>query len=299
MTLAYIFNNPKIIYKLIAIILNPILSDKLYLSLFYRGEFRKKLDWEHPETYQEKLQWLKLFDRNPMYSKLVDKYEVKEIVASKIGSQYIIPTIGIWSKINDIEWDILPNRFVLKTTHDGGGKGIVICKDKSNFNKEEALKKLKKSFKRNTYRNVREWPYKNVEPRIIAEQYIEDSNSHDLHDYKFFCFNGEVKAMFVATDRASGCVKFDYFDCDFNHLDIIQTHPMSGKIISKPECFDEMKKLASILSQGIPHVRCDFFQVNGKVYFGELTFYHHGGFVPFHPDKWNKIWGSWLNLPNK
>lgn len=297
MRISYIFKNPNVLFKIGALLLSPLLSDKLYLSLFYRGEFGRKLNWTHPETYQEKLQWLKLYDRNPMYTKLVDKYEVKNIVASKIGLKYIIPTLGIWSKVDEIDWDSLPSQFVLKTTHDGGGNGVVICRDKSHFDIDAAKKQLNESLKRNTYKNVREWPYKNVVPRIIAEQYIEDCITHDLPDYKFFCFNGSVKAMFVATERGSGDVKFDFFDSEFNHLDIVQTHPMSGKTISKPECFEEMKKLSSILSADIPHVRCDFFQVNGQVYFGELTFYHHGGFVPFRPKRWNKIWGDWLQLP--
>lgn len=299
MTISYIIKNPQIIYKLIAIIFNPLLSDKLYLSLFYRGEFGKKLNWEKPVTFQEKLQWLKLNNRNPAYSELVDKYEVKRIVGSQIGEQYIIPTIGVWYRFEDIDWDTLPEQFVLKTTHDGGGKGIVICKNKKTFDLKKAKKILTSSLSRNTYKNVREWPYKNVKPRIIAEQYIEDTLTHDLPDYKFFCFNGEVKALYVATGRSSGNVKFDFFDVNFNHLDIVQTHPMSGVQIEKPKCFEEMKRLASILSLGMPHVRCDFYQVNGQVYFGELTFYHHGGFVPFHPQSWNKIWGDWITLPNK
>ncbi len=275
---------------------NFLYSDATYLKLLFRLKMGYKLNLDNPKTYSEKLMWLKLNDHNPEYAKLVDKYAVKEIVTKKIGSQYVIPTFGIWKLPKDIEWDKLPNCFVLKTTHGGGNTGVVICKDKSRFDKEKAIKKLNRSLKQDIYKSLREWPYKNVPRRIIAEQYIEAENN-DLPDYKFFCFNGEVKALFIGTERGTGNVKFDYYDADFNHLDLIQTHPMSGKIIKRPVCFDEMKVIAAKLSQGIPHVRIDLYEVNGKVYFGEYTFYHHGGCVPFHPHKWDSIFGSWINLP--
>lgn len=274
-----------------------LIPDKLYLQLLYRRLFDKKLDLNNPQTYNEKLQWIKLYDRRPEYTTMVDKYAVKQYVANRIGEEYIIPTLGVWEKPEDIEWNKLPYQFVLKCTHDSGG--LVICKDKSKLDKDAAMDKLRKSLRRDYYKASREWPYKNVPRRIIAEKYMEDSKLGDLPDYKFFCFDGVVKALFIGTERGTGDVKFDFYDADFNHLDLVQTHPMSGKILPKPENFDLMKELASKLSIGIPHVRVDFYNINGRIYFGEMTFFHHGGVIPFHPEKWAYTFGSWIKLPNK
>ena len=206
--------------------------------------------------------------------------------------------MGVWERPEDIEWDKLPNQFVLKTTHGGGNSGVIICRDKSSFDKQKALAKLKKSLKQDIYKSLREWPYKNVPRRILAEQYIEPKpDVKDLSDYKFFCFDGEVKALFIGTERGTGNVKFDYYDADFNHLDLIQQHPMSGRQLEKPTGFEEMKHIASLLSKGIPQVRIDLYNVNGKIYFGEMTFTHHGGVVPFHPESWDNKFGEWLKLP--
>lgn len=276
---------------------NFLYSDGIYLKMLFRLKMGYKLNLKDPKTYSEKLMWLKLYDHKPEYTKLVDKYAVKEIVAQKIGAQYVIPTLGIWDRPEDIEWEKLPNRFVLKTTHGGGNTGVVICKDKSSFDKEKAIAKLKKSLKQDIYKTLREWPYMKVPRRIIAEQFVEGENN-DLPDYKFFCFDGEVKALFIGTERGSGNVKFDYYDADFNHLDLIQQHPMSGRDIPKPVCFDEMKVIASKLSKGIPHVRIDLYEVKGQIFFGEYTFYHHGGCVQFHPKSWDYKFGEWLELPH-
>ena len=230
---------------------------------------------------------------------MVDKYAVKDYVTRIIGKEHVIPTLGVWDKPEDVDWDILPNRFVLKTSMGGGNLGVVICKDKASFNKEEAIRKLQKAMKQDLYKNLREWPYKNVRKRILAEAYMEDDTTKELRDYKFFAFDGVVKALFIATERGSGDVKFDYFDADFNHQDLVQQHPMSGVDIPKPACFEEMKAIASKLSVGLPHVRVDLYEVNGKVYFGEYTFSHHGGIVPFHPEKWDYEFGSWIKLPEK
>lgn len=228
---------------------------------------------------------------------MVDKYAVKEYVANIIGEEYIIPTIGVWDKPEDIDWDSLPDKFVLKTTHGGGNTGVLVCKDKNQLDKSDAIKKLNKSMKQDLYKFQREWPYKNVPKKIIAEVYMEDVKTKELRDYKFFAFDGIVKALFIATERGRGNVKFDFFDANFNHLDLIQQHPMSGVEIPKPSCFDQMKDIASKLSVGLPHVRVDLYEVNGKVYFGEFTFSHHGGVVPFHPKEWDFKFGSWLKLP--
>ena len=276
-----------------------VLSDETFLKCQYRLHMGKKLNLKNPQTYNEKLQWLKLYDRKPIYTTMVDKYAVKEYVEEIIGKEYIIPTLGIWNSFKEIDFAKLPKQFVLKTTHGGGSTGVVVCKDKDTFDVAAAKVKLEKSMRTNIYNSLREWPYKNVKRRILSEQYIEDNVVGELADYKFFCFNGEVKALFVGTERSTGDVKFDYYDADYNHLDLIQYHPMSEHPLPKPLNFELMKELASKLSKGIPHVRVDLYECNGHVYFGELTFYHHGGTVPFHPESWDYTFGSWLTLPSK
>ncbi len=416
------------------------LPDKVYLKLIFWLKMGRRLNLVNPQTFSEKLQWLKLYNRDSKYTTMVDKYAVKDYVARIIGDEYIIPTLGVWDKPENIDWDRLPDQFVLKTTHGGGNTGVVICRDKGSFDKKKAVDKLNKSLKQDIYRTLREWPYKNVPRRIIAEKYIEpdfktrdlpdykffcfggepkycqvisgrdtemcidffdydwnhqkfqtpqkypfaketpakpvhfevmwkaaqklaqgkpfsridfystgDSvffgeitffptsgmggfkpdqydellgsmislpgvklggviinvqqnneiviNKPDLPDYKFFCFDGEVKALFIGTERGSGDVKFDFYDSDFNHLNLVQSHPMSGRIIEKPLNFDKMKDLAAKLSKGIPHVRVDLYNVNGKILFGELTFFHHGGITSFHPESWDYTFGSWIQLP--
>lgn len=275
--------------------LMSIIPDRLYIQIKYFYRFHKFANIKKPTTYNEKLQWVKLYDRNPSYTKLCDKYEVKEYVRNIIGDKYIVTNLGLYNSFDEIDFNKLPNQFVLKCTHDSGG--LVICKDKNNFNKERARKIINDSLNTNYYWHSREWPYKNIKPRIIAEKYIED-NSGDLVDYKFFCFDGEVKALYVATDRQNKEeeTKFDFFDDNFNHLDFFNSHPNSKKEIKKPECFEEMKEIASKLSKGFRHVRVDLYESNGKVYFGELTFFHMSGFQPFKPEKWDYTFGEWFKL---
>jgi hypothetical protein len=222
---------------------------------------------------------------------------VKKYISAKIGNEYVIPTLGIWDKFDDIDFDKLPDQFVLKCTHDSGG--IVICTDKSNFNVNSAKRKIEKSLKFNFFYIAREWAYKSVKPRIIAEMYMMDESGLELKDYKFFCFNGEVKALFIATDRNTKNeeTKFDFYDINFNHLPIRHGHPNAIKPIDKPFGFEKMIEIASILSKNIPHVRVDLYNINGKIYFGEFTFFHHAGFVAFEPDEWDYIFGNWIQLP--
>lgn len=299
MNIRYLLRHPYSIIASLSLLLSPILSDKYYLTMLYFGIFGKFINWRNPKTFNEKIQWLKIYNKNPLYSSLVDKYEVKTYVAQSIGGEHVIETLGIWDDANQIDFDSLPSKFVLKTTHDGGGKGIIVCKDKSSLNIQAAIKDLNDSLLRDSSLISREWVYRNVKRRIIAERYMEDSITHELPDYKFFVFNGKVKAMFVATERSTGDVKFDFFDENFNHLDIVQMHPQSSKPIKKPAQFEQMKVLAEKLCQGIPFVRCDLYEVDNKVFFGELTFFHHGGFVPFHPSEWDEKLGSWIILPKK
>lgn len=291
--------NPKKVATYLLCRIAPILPDKLFLKWLFRLRMGYKLNLDNPQTYSEKLQWLKLYNRKPEYTKMVDKIDAKDYVASIIGEEYIIPTIGVWSRAEDIDFDKLPNQFVLKCTHDSGG--IVICSDKSKLDIKKAIAKMSKGLKRNFYSMNREWPYKNVKPRIIGEQYMVDESGYELKDYKFFCFNGEPKAMFIATDRGVAGVetKFDFFDMDFNHLPFTNGHPNSDKPVKKPVGFEEMKRLASALSQNIPHARIDFYDINGKIYFGEITFFHWSGTMPFNPIEWDYKFGEWIELPKK
>ena len=272
------------------------LPDKAYLSILYRASFKKRINWKNPKTFNEKLQWLKLYDRNPNYCNMVDKYEAKRFVKERIGSEYVVPALaGPWDDFDEIDFDTLPDRFVLKTTHDCGG--VFICKDKKSIDYEGAKHFLNKHLQRDYYLTCREWPYKNVKPRIFAEEYLADLEG-DLKDYKFFCFNGVPKLMFIASERQSKVneTKFDFFDMDFNHLPITNGHPNAHTAPKAPENFELMKELAVILSRNIPHLRVDFYECNGKLYLGELTFSHWGGLVPFEPEKWDEILGSWIQL---
>lgn len=271
-----------------------IYSDRLYIKWDYFAGMRRFPNLRHPKTYNEKLQWLKLNNRHEEYTKLVDKYEVKPYIASLIGEEHIIPTLGVWDRFEDINFDTLPKQFVLKTTHDSGG--VAVIKDKNNMDMKAVRKKLNKSLKRDFYLLHREYPYKNVKPRIIAEQFMVDESGTELKDYKFFCFDGIVKFLFVATDRAFD-VRFDFFDSEFNHLPFKQGHPWATKKIQKPENFESMKHIAEILSKGMPHVRVDLYNINGQIYFGEMTFFHFAGKVPFEPAEWDEKIGTWLKLP--
>ena len=274
------------------------ISPESFLKRMYRIQMGKELNLENPTTYTEKLQWLKLYDHRPEYTTMVDKYAVKQYVAERIGEQYVIPMLGVWEKVDDIDFDSLPNQFVLKTTHDSGA--LVICKDKSTLNVHAAKKRLRYFLKRHYYDCNREWPYKNVPPRIIAEEYMEDSTYQELRDYKFFTFGGEPKVLYIAQGRGRGePTVADFFDMDFNHLPFTIDHDMSQTPPIKPECFEEMKRLAAILSKGTPQLRVDFYEVDGKVYFGEMTFFHCSGFEDFHPAEWNRIFGDWVVLPEK
>ena len=278
--------------------LDGFIPDKVYLVLLYRRVFNKKLNIDNPKSFNEKLQWLKLYYRDPLYTTLVDKYAVKAYVAEKVnnGSLNIIPTLGIWDSFEDIKFDQLPEQFVLKTTHDSGS--VCICKDRNTFDYKKAKKILTKSLKHNYYLNDREWPYKDVPRRIIAEQYMVDESGTELKDYKFFCFNGEPRLMFVATDRPAD-TRFDYFDINFNHLPFMQGFPNSSKEINKPKGWVTMIEIAKMLSANIPHVRIDLYDINGKIYFGEYTFFHNSGFVPFKPEEWDYKIGNLLELPPK
>lgn len=269
------------------------MPDIAYIQLYYFASFRKFCNLKNPVTYNEKLNWLKLHDHNPIYTKLVDKYEVKEYVAKLIGEKYIIPTLGVWEEFDEIDFDKLPNQFVLKCTHDSAG--LVIVKDKNNLDINYARRVLQKALSQNFYYIGREWPYKNVKPRIIAEKYMEDEDG-ELKDYKFFCFNGEPKIMFLLKDRSID-TRLNFYDLEFNKLPFARGYPNFSDVLKKPKGWESMIKLSQILSTNFPHVRVDFYNINGDIYFGELTFYPGSGFERFKPQKWDKIVGDWLKLP--
>lgn len=244
------------------------LDDERYLRIIYRATFGKRLDLQHPVTFNEKLQWLKINDRQPVYTTMVDKYEAKRYVADIIGEEYIIPLLGVWDRFEDIDFDALPDRFVLKCTHDCGS--TLICRDKKQFDVRAARKMYTRLLKQNYYVRNREWPYKNVKPRIIAEEYMEDAATGDLRDYKFFTFGGRTELLYVATGRDGGVenLRFDFYDADFHHLDLVSAHPNAPVQPEKPAQFELMKELACRLAKDVPHLRVDFYEANGKVYFG-------------------------------
>ncbi|MCH8571899.1 hypothetical protein LSI54_11115 [Nesterenkonia sp. AY15] len=274
-----------------------VIPARAYIQLYYFAKFGKVCDLRNPSTFNEKLQWLKVNYRLPEHSNLVDKYAVKKIVADEIGEEHVIPTLAVYESAEDIDFDTLPESFVLKCTHDS--EGVALVKNKSCVDVTEIRSRLRLALKQNFYYIGREPHYRHVAPRIIAEPFIKDDQHDQLLDYKFFCFDGEVKAIFIASGRGSESMKFDYFDADFNSLEIRQSYPNSKVPPAKPNGYEKMLDIAKKLSKGHPHVRVDLYEVNGHVYFGELTFFHFSGFAPFRPSKWDEIWGGWLNLPEK
>lgn len=298
-TLSFYCHNPRRIVSGLVFHLNFLFPDKIYLKILFWAEMGYRLNTKNPKTYSEKLQWIKLYDHNPLYTSLVDKILVKDYVKKKVGEDLIIPTIKVWDTPNDIRLSDLPDRFVLKTNNGGGSNGVIVCKDKSSFDLDNAKRNLEKSLKSSIYRTHREWPYKNVKPRVFAEQFMQDESGYELKDYKFFCFDGKVKALFIAKDRYLGehNVKFDYYDRDFNHLDLRQSHENSDNPMTiPPKNYEEMISVAEKLSEGLKHVRVDLYNINGQIYFGEMTFFHYSGLTPFRPSTWDEIWGNWLQL---
>ena len=271
------------------------LSDETYIKLKFKVMIGKTLDLQNPKTYNEKIQWLKLHDRKPEYIPMVDKYAVKDYIQRTVGGQYAVPNFGIWDHFCDIDFSRLPDRFVLKPTHDSGT--VVICRDKNKFDLGSARKELEGSLKKNFYWVGREWPYKNVKPRILAEEYLVNDDGREVKDYKFHCFNGKVRFLYVTSDRFNGKgLKADYFDDRFNRLDIQWALPNSDYDIKKPVRFEEMKALAERLSIGIPTLRVDFYEVNGNIYIGELTFYDGSGFGKMD-EKLDRMIGDYILLP--
>lgn len=277
-------------------VFSDLFSDSVYLKCYYRSVLGKKLDLNMPKTYNEKLQWLKLYDRQPIYTDMVDKYVAKEFVAKRIGEKYIIKTFGVWDCFDDIDFDLLPNSFVLKCTHDSAG--YVICRNKEEFDIDSAREKITKCLKNNFYYVGREWPYKNVKPRVLAEEYMEDHTLHELRDYKIYTFNGVPKIMHLVSNRqnSQGETYGDYFDMDYNHLDLTTGHSNAPKCPDMPKNFEKMKEFAAVLAKGTIHLRVDFYEVDGQLYFGELTFYPYAGVADIEPERWDRILGDWIDF---
>lgn len=272
------------------------LSDEKYICKMFRARMGYRLDLKKCTTFNEKLQLIKLYDHKPLYSTIVDKYEVKEYVGGIIGKGYIVPTYGVWESIDDIDFEGLPDKFVLKCTHDSGG--ICVVKEKNAENIRVAKRIIERSLKKNYFYLYREWPYKNVKPRIIAEQYLESNSYGGITDYKIHCFSGEPKYILVCKDRytSSGLTE-DFFDIHWNHIDVRRPkHCNSLTVIPKPDELDELLNLARRLSNGFPFIRVDFYIIEHKVYFGELTFFPNGGFEKFIPESFDYLMGSLIQL---
>lgn len=274
---------------------SSIIPDKLYIRIMYKVVVGQWPDLKNPKTFNEKLQWLKLYDRNPLYTIMVDKVEVKKYVAEKIGDEYIIPTLGVWDNPEDIDFDKLPNQFVLKCNHNSG-LGMCICKDKSRLNIEKTIKGLKMGLRQNYFKYWREWPYKNVKRKIIAEKFMVDESGVELKDYKIFCFDGKPKIIEVDYGRFVNHMR-NVYDTDWNFIAMQIEFPNDpNHIVARPEKLNEMLSLAKKLSEGIPHVRADFYSINDKIYFGELTFFHGSGMEKFSPEEWNEKLGRLIPL---
>ena len=271
------------------------MPDEPYLKLMYYAHLGRKLDLKNPASCTEKIQWLKLYDRKSRYAAMVDKYEAKKVIAEAIGEEYIVPNLGIWDHPQDIDFDSLPERFVLKATHDSGT--VVVCIDKSQLNISDVKNKLSRALEQDYYYWGREWPYKNVKPRIIAEEYLEDTQTKELRDYKWYCFQGVPKLMAIFCGRQAGATTADYFDGCFRHEDMTWGYPIAERIPEKPASFEKMKELAAKLSEDVPFLRVDFYEVNGKPYVGELTFFDGSGFDVIEPSEWDTIIGDWITLP--
>ena len=277
--------------------LSRLIPDRIYLQIVYFKHFRRFINFNNPKTFNEKIQWLNLNYRNEEYTKLVDKYRVKQYITKLIGEEYVIPTLGVWNNVDDIDFKSLPEKFVLKCNNDSGG--IVICKNKKDFDEAKAKSFLKERLKNNGYWYGREWPYKNVKPCIIAEKYMEDSISKDIKDYKFFCFNGSMEFFDIDIDRFIEH-RANYYDRNGNFLPFGKTYcpPDYTKKIEMPKNLDKMIELAETISHNTVLSRIDFYEIDGQVYFGEITFYPGSGFSPFTDEKWDYKLGDMIDLPN-
>lgn len=275
-------------------------SDEDYLRIAYKAYVGRDLNIDEPKTFNEKLQWLKLYNRRPEYTVMVDKFLVRDYIAEKIGHEYLIPLLGVWDNPYEIDFSKLPDQFVLKCNHNSG-LGMCICKNKEKLDKKTVIKKLQAGLRQDYFEFSREWPYKNVPRKIIAEKYMEDHDQiNGLLDYKFMCFNGVVKCIFTCSDRFSkDGLKVTFYDTEWNIMPFTRHYPRQNTPEKKPKSFEKMVELAEKLAAGIPFVRIDFYEICGRIYFGEITFFPGSGFEEFSPEEWDKRLGSWIKLPAK
>ena len=273
-----------------------VIPDPLYLKIVYRLRMGKSLNLRNPRTYTEKMQWLKLHDFKPKYTAMVDKFLAKEYVGKIIGEEYIIPTYGVWDSAEEIDFDSLPNQFVLKCNHDSAS--VIICRDKNNFDRESACRILSACLKNDFFFVGREYPYRSIDRKIMAEAYMEDQELQELRDYKFFTFGGEPKLVHVVSNRQKCDEETygDFFDMDYQHLDMHMGHDFAPMRPEKPCNFEKMKEFARILSEGTRHLRVDFYEVDKKLFFGELTFYQDSGWKKIEPAEWDQRIGQWIDL---
>lgn len=271
-----------------------LLPDRLYIRLKCKINTGYWPNLRHPRTFNEKLQWLKLHDTDSLFTEMIDKYAVKQLVADRIGAQYVIPAYGVWDSVDDIDFDALPDKFVLKTTHDCGG--VVLCKDKKAFNREAAKRFLEKHQKYNYFYEGRERPYKNAAPRILAEAYAGDTDTC-LVVYKVMCFHGEPKVIQVIQDDKTKDESIDYFDTQWNRLDLRTNFPNSKVPMERPLCLEQMLSLSKELAGDRPFLRVDWYAIGDALKFSEFTFYSDSGWAAFHPEQWDHILGNWIRLP--
>ncbi|WP_165247919.1 ATP-grasp fold amidoligase family protein [Adlercreutzia sp. ZJ141] len=271
------------------------ISDRTYINLFYYAYQGIFPNLNNPEGFNEKLQWLKLHTYNEFYTNLTDKYLVKNYVAKILGDQHVIPTLAVWDRVEDIDAQKLPESFVLKCNHDSGS--VVVCKDIKNFDIDSAKKKLGKALKRNYFWKSREPNYRKIKPKVIAEQYVEDVGKNELTDYKFFCFDGVARFVQVDSGRFSQHIR-NFYTTDWEFIDVEYGCANDKRLVQDPPIhFREMLDMAEMLSEGIPHVRVDFYDTGAQVFFGEMTFHHGGGVMDITPPFYDRLWGSYLSLP--
>ena len=283
------------IYRKICVCFGKYIPDKIYLKLLYEARMGKKLNLKNPITFDEKLQWLKLYDRKDEYTVWADKYEVRNYVAEKLGEQYLIPLLGVWNSTDELKLDDLPEQFVLKCTHDSAS--VCICTNKKNFDWNAAMDKLQKSLNQNYYWHSREWPYKNITPRIIAEAYMTDESGTELKDYKIYTFGGEPYLIQVDFDRFHNHRR-NLYTTEWEYIDETIEYSKDPNVkIAKPEHLEEMLECSRKLAVGTISLRTDFYSINGKIYFGEITFYQEAGFAHFEHEEFAKKLGDQIKLP--
>ena len=274
--------------------IGKFLPDHIYIEIQYFYHFKKFVRFDNPKSFNEKLQWLKLYDRNPDYVKLVDKFEVRKHISTTGGDNYLIPLIGAYDSVEDIRWETLPNKFVLKCTHGSGSN--IICNDKGTLNRQKTIKQLIKWMRLNWFWYGREWPYKNIKPRIICEELLVDESGYELKDYKIYCYHGEPKIIQVMSNRSKGGYNLNHYDLDWNEIIIERKNHKPNPNLAKPILLQEMVEVSRKLSKDIPFVRVDLYYTGEKIYFGEMTFFPASGYIDYVKESDDLLHGSWLDL---